>query len=375
MLKDVFTDVLTVLYVINPVILNFFLINSEKDDRVVVENKGEKKEARGDKEKREDKEDEEDEEEEEEDEDEEEEEDEDDEEDGDEDEKDEDEEVVDGDCDKILPELGSSNCHVHKMNLCQTKDIKLLCDYLESYADETNKLTIANEISKSNYCSSFNKIINWYNDKTKCQGENFENEYCPYIKRFRNKYSHETIETLKCTVNESSLSSPEHYYSMSTSQVKKPNTGDQYVLSDSLPRGEPDFLESLVTEILDPETSDNNGAMSEKQAMEGNQSVRESHHAPSQITPSSEQDGSDTMISTSSTSCPHSSRKESCDKLLITSKFTPIGSKINNRKRKKHIWKMNEEQYDQLLMYNPEIGNTNSNNNKYNIRYYSLINS
>ncbi|SBS91679.1 PIR Superfamily Protein, partial [Plasmodium ovale curtisi] len=240
-----------------------------------------------------------------------------------------------------------------------------------------------------------------------------------------------TIETLKCTVNESSLSSPEHYYSMSTSQVKKPNTGDQHVSSDSLPCGVPDSLESLVTEILDPETSDNDGSMSEKQAMEGNKSVRESHHAPSQITTSSEQNGSDTTISTSSTSCPHSTRKESCDKLLITSKvkqrehtnelsqysqgytldhtethmdsqeetdststiitsassvlgipfflfmlykFTPIGSKINNRKRKKHIWKMNEEQYDQHLMYNPEIGNTNSNNNKYNIRYYSLIN-
>ncbi|SBS91922.1 PIR Superfamily Protein, partial [Plasmodium ovale curtisi] len=287
-----------------------------------------------------------------------------------------------------------------------------------------------NELSKGNDCSSFKQIIDLYNNRTKCQGEKSENVYCPYIKQFRNKYSHETIETLKCTVNESSLSSPEHYYSMSTSQVKKPNTGDQRKGNNN------DICvlqcSSLVTEILDPETSDNDGAMSEKQAMEGNQSVRESHHAPSQITTSSEQNGSDTTISTSSTSCTHSTRKESCDQLLTTSKgtqredsnelrqsnqgytvdhvethmdsqeesrststiitsassvlgipfllfmlykFTPIGSKINNRKRKKHIWKMNEEQYDQHLMYNPEIGNTNSNNNKYNIRYYSVINS
>ncbi|SBS93909.1 PIR Superfamily Protein [Plasmodium ovale curtisi] len=426
MLKDVFTDVLTLLYVIKPVILNFFLMNSEKDDRVLVENKGEKEEARGDKEKSEDKEDEEDEEE---DEEEEEDEDENDEEDGDEDEEDEDEEVVDGDCNKIPPELCSSNCHIHKLNLCKKKEIKLLYDYLESYSDKTKKFNIVNELKKGNDCSSLNKIIDLYNDRIKCQGEKSENVYCPYIKQFRNKHSHKTIEILKCTVNESSLPSQEHDYFMSTSQVKKPATGDQRKGNNN------DICvlqcSSLVTEILDPETSDNDGAMIEKQAMGGNQSVRESHHAPSQITTSSEQNGSDTTISTSSTSCPHSTLKESCDQLLTTSKgtqredtnelsqssqrytvdhtetdmdsqeetyststiitsassilgipfllfmlykFTPNGSKINNRKRKKHIWKMNEEPYDQYLMYNPEIGNTNSNNNKYNIRYYSLIN-
>ncbi|SBS90923.1 hypothetical protein POVCU2_0064480, partial [Plasmodium ovale curtisi] len=176
-------------------------MNSEKDHRVLVENKGEKEEARGDKEKSEDKEDEEDEEEDEEEE-EDEDEDENDEEDGDEEDEDEDEEVVGGDCNKIPPELFSSNCHIHKLNLL-------------------------NELSKGNDCSSFKQIIDLYNNRTKYQGEKSENVYCPYIKQFRNKYSHETIETLKCTVNESSLSSPEHYYSMSTSQVKKPNTGDQ----------------------------------------------------------------------------------------------------------------------------------------------------
>ncbi|SBT84280.1 PIR protein, partial [Plasmodium ovale] len=61
--------------------------------------------------------------------------------------------------------------------------------------------------------------------------------------------------------------------------------------------------------------------------------------------------------------------------LFILYKFTPLGSMVNNRKRKKNKWKINYEQYDQHLLYNPEFGNINSKNNKYNIAYYSLINS
>lgn len=60
---------------------------------------------------------------------------------------------------------------------------------------------------------------------------------------------------------------------------------------------------------------------------------------------------------------------------LSQKQFTPLGSMVNNRKRKKDKWKINYEQYDQHLLYNPEFGNINSKNNKYNIAYYSLINS
>ncbi|SBS94512.1 hypothetical protein POVCU2_0088710 [Plasmodium ovale curtisi] len=198
---------------------NFFFMNSENGYRVLAEGKGEivdpRKEVATESDGEDDEEEEEGEEEEEEEEEEEDEEE-------DDEEKDEDEKKdVDGDCDKFLPELCSSNCHIHKLNLL-------------------------NELSKGNDCSSFKQIIDLYNNRTKCQGEKSENVYCPYIKQFRNKYSHETIETLKCTVNESSLSSPEHYYSMSTSQVKKPNTGDQHVSSDSLPCGVPDSLEVVA---------------------------------------------------------------------------------------------------------------------------------
>ncbi|SBT57552.1 PIR Superfamily Protein [Plasmodium ovale wallikeri] len=422
MFKDVFTQ-------------NFFFMNSEKQARVLLEHEGEKEEARGKKEKGDEVDEEEDEEEEgeEEEEEEEDEEDEEDEEEEDDNEE-EDEEVVDGDCSKILLELRSDDCHKCKMSLCQIKEIKLLYHYLKSYSDGTKKLNIVNELSKGDDCSSLNKIIDLYNDRTKCQDDKLEKEYCPYIKHFRNKYSHETIETLKCTVNESSLSSQEHDHSMSTSQVKKPATGDQRkgnVSSDSLPCSEPGCLKSLVTEILDSGAPDNDGAMSGKQPMDGNQSDSESHHAPSQLTPSSEQNGSDTMISTSSTSCPYGSNNKPCENslqppvvingektyqldqtihehtedevnshrnsqgtgstsitlisassllgitflLFMLYKFTPLGSMVNNRKRKKSKRKIKDEQYDQHLLHNNELRNINSNIIKYNIAYYSLVNS
>ncbi|SBT84473.1 PIR protein [Plasmodium ovale] len=61
--------------------------------------------------------------------------------------------------------------------------------------------------------------------------------------------------------------------------------------------------------------------------------------------------------------------------LFTLYKFTPVGSMVNNLKSKNDKWKINEEQYDQHLLYTPEFGNINSNNNKCNIAYYSLINS
>ncbi|SBT02400.1 PIR Superfamily Protein, partial [Plasmodium ovale curtisi] len=197
MLKGIFMGGFAILNGINTVILKFFFISSEKGARVLVEDEGEEKiknvetrqEAAREKEARQE-EDEEDEDEDEEDEDEE---DEDEDEDEEDEEEDEDEEVIESECNKIPPELCSSNCHIHKLNLCETKDIKLLCDYLENYSDVTKKSPIESEISNSSYCKSFNKIIDMYNDKTKCKDDNSNSEYCQVVKHCRDKYPNENV--------------------------------------------------------------------------------------------------------------------------------------------------------------------------------------
>ncbi|SBT01693.1 unspecified product [Plasmodium ovale curtisi] len=61
--------------------------------------------------------------------------------------------------------------------------------------------------------------------------------------------------------------------------------------------------------------------------------------------------------------------------LFMLYEFIPIGSLSNNLREKISTWNINATQYDQHLLYNPVLGNTNSNNNRYNIGYYSLIDS
>ncbi|SBT84233.1 PIR protein, partial [Plasmodium ovale] len=56
-------------------------------------------------------------------------------------------------------------------------------------------------------------------------------------------------------------------------------------------------------------------------------------------------------------------------------KFTPLGSLINNRRGGMDTWDINEEGYDENLLFSSALGNTNSNNNNYSIGYYSLGNT
>ncbi|SBS98771.1 PIR Superfamily Protein [Plasmodium ovale curtisi] len=56
-------------------------------------------------------------------------------------------------------------------------------------------------------------------------------------------------------------------------------------------------------------------------------------------------------------------------------KFTPLGSLINNRRGGINTLDINEEVYDENLLFSPELGNTNSNNNNYSIGHYSLGNT
>ncbi|SBT84587.1 PIR protein [Plasmodium ovale] len=277
-----------------------------------------------------------------------------------EDEEEDEEKDVDGDCDKILSELVSSNCHVHKMNLCQTEYIKLLCDYLKSYPDETNKLTIANEINKSNYCSSFNKIINLYNDKTKCKDDNSNNEYCQKKPEIQSNELYVDVSDARPLERGTGSDSTtcemqcityidESYKILSTSLTSCPYGSNKEPCVNSLQppvviNGEKTYqLDQIIHEHTEDEL---NSHMNSK-----------------------------STGSTSTTLTSASSVLGIPLLLFMLYKFTPLGSMVNNRKSKKDKWKTNEERYNQHLLYNTELRNINSNNIKYNIAYYSLINS
>ncbi|SBT54939.1 PIR Superfamily Protein [Plasmodium ovale wallikeri] len=61
--------------------------------------------------------------------------------------------------------------------------------------------------------------------------------------------------------------------------------------------------------------------------------------------------------------------------LFLLYRITSLGSTANDRKRKKNAWNINEEECYEHMLYNTELEITHSNNNRYNIRYYSSINS
>ncbi|SBT58002.1 PIR Superfamily Protein [Plasmodium ovale wallikeri] len=364
-----------------------------------------------------------------------------------EDEEEEDEKVVEDDCNKIPPELCSSNCHIHKLNSCETKDIKLLCDYLEKCSDTTKKCSIESDVSNSKYCETFNKIIDVYNDEIKCKDGNSDDEYCQEVIQCREKYLNKKLSKLKCTEVEYPSLSQKPATEGEQFQVVVPEpsplehgtgsgstTGEmQCAPSGHLAHAENKSLEiSLQTEERAAYVSPNCDVVSEKKPLGGDNQTAQCVQVQSQTLTSSDTNGSHTTASISSPSCPLGSGKESCENSFITSegtqrenidhlnqsspehavnhsethmnskeefgvasiiiisastvlgisflvfmlyKFTPIGSLLNNIKEKKPTWNINETQYNQKLLYNPELGNTNSNNNKYNIAYYSLTNS
>ncbi|SBT59175.1 PIR Superfamily Protein [Plasmodium ovale wallikeri] len=450
---------------------NFFFMNSENGARVLAEGKGKHEENRqkasegaitrkeiaeegesrnkkSGKEKSggEEGDDEEDEEEEEGEEEEEEEEEEEDEEDEDEEEEDEDEKVVEDDCNKIPPELCSSNCHIHKLNSCETKDIKLLCNYLEKCSDATKKCSIESEISNSKYCETFNKIIDVYNDEKKCKDGNSNNEYCQVVKQCREKYPNKNWSKLKCTEAKSPSRSQESATESEELQVEvhevpppehgtgnDSSTGElQCGSSFGLSHAEAESLEgSPNSEELVSTVIPKDGIMNEKQHGRRGAQTTQPNQVQSQTLSSSYMDESHKMVSTSLTSCPYGSNKDPCENslqppavingekiyqldkviheqtedevnshrnsqgtgsisitlisassvlgipllLFMLYKFTPLGSMTNKRKRKKDKWKNNEERHDRHLLHNNELRNINSNIIKYNIAYYSLVNS
>ncbi|SBS90085.1 PIR Superfamily Protein, partial [Plasmodium ovale curtisi] len=432
----------------------FFFMSFEKGATVVDEDKGEEKaknvktslevagEGISESEKKEGHDDEEDDEDEDEDEEEEEEEDEDEEEEEEEeDEEEEEEENVDYSHSKVQSELGSRDCHSHEFKLCQIKDNKLLY-YLENYYDNTKKIAVENEISNDSYCESFNKIIDLYNDETKCKDGNFDDEYCPEVRQCREKYPKMSLPHLKCIGAKSSLHSQGSTIPSNELHIGPKSPLLEYRTGSESTKGAPssdislDEIKSLEEEskqekLISSELK-NGDAVSGQQTIENGEESAKSGQVLSQTLTVSYMNGNHSNETTSSTSCPRGNNKETCDHSLLppavingneadhlnqirrehtkdqinqhmdsqeetgsTSttiisastvlgitfllftlyKFTPVGSMVNNWKSKNDKWKINEEQYDQHLLYTPEFENINSNNNKYNITYYSLINS
>ncbi|SBT83193.1 PIR protein [Plasmodium ovale] len=349
----------------------------------------------------------------------------------------------DGECcnKKILLSLGKSNsCNIYKLKLNQIRDIKLLYDYLED--DKSKNSSSAKEkISKSTYCSTFNKTIEVYNDESKCKSNDIFNEYCREVEECRKNYSLTNISILGCAEAESTSSTLEQAVDRELEGERPPSfpsergagsdstTSSLSVdLSDTNPeilKGSPDSTEMGSTVLH------NANNMNEKQTFGDSEANTVSGHPNTQIA-STDMTGSHSMGSEASTSCNHGSVGISCGSSLqqlsamstesrtklnigkqentenhdetevglqeetgntntivssassvlgvsalafMLYKFTPLGSLINNRRGGIDTWDINEEPYDENLLFSSALGNTNSNNNKYSIGYYSLGNT
>ncbi|SBS91538.1 PIR Superfamily Protein [Plasmodium ovale curtisi] len=93
------------------------------------------------------------------------------------------------------------------------------------------------------------------------------------------------------------------------------------------------------------------------------------NHAETQVGLKEETGNTNTIVSSASTVLGVSALA------FMLYKFTPLGSLINNRRGGMDTWDINEEGYDENLLFSSALGNTNSNNNNYSIGYYSLGNT
>ncbi|SBS99705.1 PIR Superfamily Protein [Plasmodium ovale curtisi] len=345
----------------------------------------------------------------------------------------------DEDCDskKILLALGKSNsCKIYKLNLNQIRVLKLLYDYLEDYKGK-NRSSIEKEISKRAYCSFFKETIELYKDKGKCKSNYSHKEFCQELEECWNNYSHTQIPTLSCNIKESASDPPQQStdgktLQEATSAPSPPGRGVPPLMTYRT-------LYLKVVKGLFPNpvdiastTQHMSHDIGEKHALKIPEHVNTYAHPNIQIQSSRDMGGSYSPDSEASTSCQNGSvgkhcksslqrlstiRTEASTKLnigeqentenhdetevglqeetgntntIVSSastvlgvsalafmlyKFTPLGSLINNRRGGINTWDINEEGYDENLLFSPALGNTNSNNNNYNIGYYSLGNT
>ncbi|SBS93557.1 PIR Superfamily Protein [Plasmodium ovale curtisi] len=357
----------------------------------------------------------------------------------------------DGECcnKKILLSLGKSNsCNIYKLKLNQIRDIKLLYDYLED--DKSKNSSSAKEkISKSTYCSTFNKTIEVYNDESKCKSNDIFNEYCREVEECRKNYSLTNISILGCAEAESTSSTLEQAVDRELEGERPPSFPSERgagsdsttsSLSVDLSDTNPEILKGVgfTYFLISPDSTEmgstvlhNANNMNEKQTFGDSEANTVSGHPNTQIA-STDMTGSHSMGSEASTSCNHGSVGISCGSSLqqlsamstesrtklnigkqentenhdetevglqeetgntntivssassvlgvsalafMLYKFTPLGSLINNRRGGIDTWDINEEPYDENLLFSSALGNTNSNNNKYSIGYYSLGNT
>ncbi|SBS89268.1 PIR Superfamily Protein [Plasmodium ovale curtisi] len=329
----------------------------------------------------------------------------------------------DGECcnKKILLSLGTSNsCNIYKLKLNQIRNIKLLYDYLEDI--NKNRNYAKEKISKSNYCSSFNESIKLYNEKSKCRIDDLDNEYCQEVEECKKIYPLTNVHILECAKAESTTASSQR--SSINNQLQEatkapsptglPDRSDStrsslssdvpHAVSES-PKGV-NFIYLLI--LLEPAdfvltTQHTCDGIGKKHCLGNGEQVIQSDQLHTGTSSLRDMGESHTTTFTSSTSCPHGNGKEACDNssqpqavinrettdqlnklrhLHTVDQVNPRmvsqeenGSLINNRRGGINTLDINEEVYDENLLFSPELGNTNSNNNNYSIGHYSLGNT
>ncbi|SBS93403.1 PIR Superfamily Protein [Plasmodium ovale curtisi] len=338
---------------------------------------------------------------------------------------------------KILFSLDNSSiCNIYKLNLDKIKYIKLLYDYLEGYKSK-NKNSVEEEISKSTYCSSFNETIELYKEKSKCKIDYLDNEYCQEVDECRNNYSHVKISTLNCNTDKYASDPTQHSNDVKKLQEgpaqSLPGRGTGSSLSSGLVDTKPEgFRESLDSTKLVSTVLNSGDNMKERQPLVDGEHITDHDNLNTQILPSDIMRRSHLMGTEESNTCDNGKLGRSCESssqplaqmstetgnhlnklsqektdmhtepdvslqeengntnTIVSSasavlgvsalafmlyKFTPLGSLINNRRGGMNTWDINEEVYDENLLFSTALGNTNSNNNNYSIGYHSLGNT
>ncbi|SBT54784.1 PIR Superfamily Protein [Plasmodium ovale wallikeri] len=323
----------------------------------------------------------------------------------------------------ILLSLGNSNnCNIYKLNLNQIIDIKLLYDYFENYDDKTKITNVEKKIINSRYCGSFNNLIELYNKKIECKSYYSDNEFCHELEEYWNNYSHQKISTLSCNTEKSaSYPQQESAYGKELQEERptshSPGRGasSDSSLSGDLSDTEHEGIKEVCFTyfLISPKPANCNSttqlgcdAIGEKHTYANDERSTEFDHPHTPISSLLDKGRRYSKDSEASFLCPNGGLPEntyvhtepdmnsqedtgstntivsSASSVLGVSalafmlyKFTPLGSLINNRRGGMDTWDINEEGYDENLLFSSALGNTNSNNNNYSIGYYSLGNT
>ncbi|SBT83200.1 PIR protein [Plasmodium ovale] len=308
----------------------------------------------------------------------------------------------DNDSDKILLSLGKSHhCNIYNLKLNQIKDIKILYDYLE---DKSNNKGSIEAISKSTYCSTFNKTIELYIDKSKCKKQAVDDKKLeggrpPSLPSERGEGSDNTTSSLYSglldTIPENLKESLDSTEQVSTVLNSGDNMKERQTLVDGEHITDHDNLNNQIlpsdiirrSHLMGTEESNpcDNGKLgksceSSSQPLEQMSTETGNHlnELPQEKTDMFTEPDMDSQEDTGSTNIIVSSASSVLGVSALAFmlyKFTPLGSLINNRRGGMDTWDINEEGYDENLLFSPALGNTNSNNNNYSIGYYSLGNT